>query len=141
MKWVLIHPAIALLAVLASCTSRTTSPAALSDEQFTALAKNTSEARAFLQRYPSAEVCVDDDPSVLDLGCLLGVSCRLAVDFRVTTHAPANTTQPWEGIRLRVFLDSMTGKLRSSLLQCNEKIVHGHIMYNIEHYYQTGLCP
>ncbi len=141
MKRVLIYPAVALLAVLASCTSRTTSPAALSDEQYMALAKNASAARAFLQHFPSAEVYVDDDPSVLALDCMLGVSCRLAVDFRVTTHAPANSTQQWEGIRLRVFLDSKTGKIRGSLLQCNEKIRQGQILYNIEYYYQTGLCP
>jgi hypothetical protein len=100
----------------------------VSDEEYVSIASGHDDAQAFLELYPQAETYVDR-------------SGRLAVDFRVTTRPVTSTTQQWEGIRLRVFLDPRTNQPTETFVQCNERITKKNVRQYVEQYFATGACP
>jgi hypothetical protein len=100
----------------------------VSDEEYVSIAGNTPEAQAFVAKYPQAEVVVDR-------------SGKLAVDFRMTKHPVTSTTQTWEGIRLRVFIDPKTNQPTETFLQCNNELVQEQVIQYLEQYAETESCP
>jgi hypothetical protein len=100
----------------------------VSDEEYISVARNTEESRAFLVKYPQAEVIVDR-------------SSQLAVDFRINKHPVTSTTQNWEGIRLRVFIDPKTKQPAETFLQCDNKFVKESIIQYLEQFAKTQSCP
>ena len=120
---------IALL-VVTSCTwgSRQFYDNGVSDQEYISIARVHHDAQVFLEQYPLAETYVDR-------------SGRLAVDFRVTSHPITSTTQAWEGIRLRVFIDPKTKRPADTLVQCNDSIVKENVQQYLEHYFTTQTCP
>jgi hypothetical protein len=99
----------------------------ISDEEYVSIARGHDDAKAFLERYPQAEIYVDR-------------SGRLAVDFRATTRPVTRTTQRWKGIRLRVFIDPRRNRPTDTLFQCNDKIVEKNVRLHLEQYFSTGSC-
>ncbi len=99
----------------------------VSDEDYIAIARADQDAKAFLEKYPQAETYVDK-------------SGRLAVDFRVSKHPMTNTTQLWEGIRLRVFIDPKTNQLMETFIDCNGKIINKNVRKYLEQYAATLTC-
>jgi len=99
-----------------------------SDEDYIFIAREHDDSQAFLDRYPQAEVFVDRSGS-------------LAVDFRVTTRPAHRTTEEWEGIRLRVFIDPKTNRPTATLFQCNNRIIENNVRKHLEQYFVTQSCP
>jgi hypothetical protein len=98
-----------------------------SDEEYISIAREQEDVRIFLERYPQAEMAVDR-------------SGRLAVDFKVTTISVISTTQNWEGIRLRIFLDPKTNQPTGSLFQCNNKVIENEVHKYLGNYLETQEC-
>jgi len=73
-----------LVLIIAACASTSGQfyDTGISDEEYIAIAGQTEEARAFLTRYPQAEIYVDR-------------SGALAVDYRVTRQPVVNTAHEW----------------------------------------------
>ena len=69
----------------------------VSDEEYVSIARLHPAAQSFIELHPLSETYVDR-------------SGMLAVDFRVTKRLPTDTTQDWEGIRLRVFINPNTNR-------------------------------
>jgi hypothetical protein len=130
-KWDLL-PWIAciMLLMLASCAwgAEQYYDSGISDEDYISIARAHPDAQAFLEEYPQAEAIVDR-------------SGRLAVDFRVTTHSAISTTQQWEGIRLRIFLDPETNQPTDALFQCNERVYEDNVRQNMDRYFAAQACP
>jgi hypothetical protein len=100
----------------------------VSDEEYISVARNTEEAGAFLEKYPQAEVIVDR-------------SNKLAVDFRMSMYLVTSTTQNWEGIRLRVFIDPKTKQPAETFLQCDNTFVKDRIIQYLEQCAKTQSYP
>jgi hypothetical protein len=100
----------------------------VSDEEYVSIARVFPDAKAFLEKYPQAETYVDR-------------SGRLAVDFRVTKRPVTSTTQSWEGIRLRVFIDPRTKQPTEAFIQCNDRIIKNNVRQYLEQYSTTQTCP
>jgi hypothetical protein len=98
------------------------------DREYAEIAQEHPHAQAFLERYPEAETHVDR-------------SGRLAVDFRVTRRVPTDTTQNWEGVRLRVFIDPDTKQPADTFLQCDERILKDNVLRHLDEYFTTQACP
>jgi hypothetical protein len=119
-----------MLLLVASCAweSQQFYDNGVSDEEYVSIARMHHDAQAFLEEYPQAETYVDR-------------SGRLAVDFRVTKHLVTNTTQHWEGIRLRVFIDPKTNQPTETLIQYNNKIIESSVRQYLKQYFTTQTCP
>lgn len=100
----------------------------VSDEEYVSIARVHHDAQAFLEKHPQAETYVDR-------------SGRLAVDFRVTKRPVTSTTQHWEGIRLRVFIDPRTNQPTETFVQCNDRIIKNNVRQYLEQYFTTQTCP
>jgi hypothetical protein len=100
----------------------------VSDEEYLSIARTHPDAHAFLEKYPQAETYVDRSGS-------------LAVDFRVTKRPVTNTSQNWEGIRLRVFIDPKTNQPIETIIQCNNRIIKSDLRQYLEQYFTTQTCP
>jgi len=100
----------------------------VSDEEYVSSARGHPDAQAFLEMYPQAQTYVDR-------------SGRLAVDFRVTKRPVTSTTQQWEGIRLRVFIDPKTNQPTETFAQCNDGIIRNDVQQYLEQYFTTQTCP
>lgn len=99
----------------------------VSDEEYVSIARVFPDAQAFLEEYPQAETYVDR-------------SGRLAVDFRVTKCPVTSTTQHWEGIRLRVFIDPKANQPTETIIQCNDKMIKDNVRQYMEQYFTTQTC-
>ncbi|MHB0924014.1 MAG: hypothetical protein ACYC3H_08635 [Bellilinea sp.] len=126
---------ISLFAILAavSCSrSQQYYDDGISDEEYIRVASETEEAKAFLERFPSAEVLVDR-------------SGELAVDYRITQVQPATTEQSWEGVRLRVFIDPESKRAEDTIIQCSDQsgtnFVEEDLIEYLEQYGQSQSCP
>jgi hypothetical protein len=119
-----------LLLMVPSCTwvSRQFYDNGVPDEEYVDIAREHHDAQAFLERFPHAETYVDR-------------SGRLAVDFRVARRPVTSTTQRWEGIRLRVFIDLKTNQPTETFIQCNDRIVKNHVQEYVDQYFTTQTCP
>ncbi len=119
-----------VLLMAASCASKPEQyyDTGVSDAEYVDIAREHPHARAFLERYPLAETYVDR-------------SGRLAVDFRVDRRPVTESTQSWEGIRLRVFLSPQTMQPTETLLQCDERILTHDVLGYLEEYFTTQACP
>jgi hypothetical protein len=125
-----------LLLIIANACSRFPSQYyndGVSDDEYIRIASETGEARAFMSKYPSAEVYVDRDG-------------RLAVDFRFNKVIPFSTEQTWEGIRLRVFIDARDKKVSGAFLDCKDshakhKFIEGKLVEYLEQYDVDTGCP
>lgn len=128
-RWVLIHLMVLLgiVGVNACAQPGQYYDTGVSDEECVAIASRVPEAQYFLEKYPQAETLVDR-------------SGTLAVDFRVSKHPVTNTTQLWEGIRLRVFLDPQTKKPSGMLLDCSGNILDDRIGEHLKQYFEIGKC-
>jgi hypothetical protein len=100
----------------------------VADEEYVSVAREHPDAQAFLEKYPQAETYVDR-------------SGGIAVDFLVSKHPVTSTTQLWEGIRLRVFIDSSTNQPTETLLQCDNRIIESNVRQYLEKYFTTHTCP
>jgi hypothetical protein len=100
----------------------------VADEEYVSVAREHPNAQVFLEKYPQAENYVDR-------------SGRLAVDFIISKHPVTSTTQLWEGIRLRVFIDSSTNKSTETLFQCDNRIIEKNVRQYMEQYFTTHTCP
>ncbi len=100
----------------------------VSDEEYVSIARQHRDAQAFLGEFPLAETYVDRSGS-------------LAVDFRVSKRPLIGTTQPWEGIRLRVFISSRTNQPTRTLIQCDSRFVDSNVRQYLEQYIKTQTCP
>jgi hypothetical protein len=100
----------------------------VSDEEYVSTARLHDDAQAFLAAYPQAETYVDR-------------SGALAVDFRVTKSPVTSTTQRWEGIRVRVFIDPRTKQPTETLIQCNDKMIRDNVRQYLEQYLGGETCP
>ena len=100
----------------------------VTDEVYVSVAREHPDARAFLEKYPQAETNVDR-------------SGRLAVDFLVSQYPVTVTSQLWEGIRLRVFIDSSTNQPTQTLFQCDNRIIENNVGQYMEQYFVTHICP
>jgi hypothetical protein len=127
---VLLTTLLGVSLIPTSCASMTKSyfDNGVSDEEYISVARNTEESGAFLEKYPQAEVIVDR-------------SSKLAVDFRMSKYLVTSTTQNWEGIRLRVFIDPKTKQPSETFLQCDNTFVKERIIQYLEQYAKTQSCP
>ncbi len=100
----------------------------VSDEEYISIARGHDDARAFLERYPQAKTYVDR-------------SGTLAVDFRVAKHPLTSTTQQWEGIRLRVFIDPKKNQPTETFIQCDNRILKNNLQQYLGQYFATQICP
>jgi hypothetical protein len=100
----------------------------VSDEEYISIAKMHPVAQAFMERLPQSETYVDR-------------SGALAVDFKVTKHLAADSTQNWEGIRLRVFINPNTNEPTEAFIQCNDKIVKNNLEQYLKQYLTDSSCP
>lgn len=98
------------------------------DEEYVSIARMHHDAKAFLEKYPQAETYVDR-------------SGKLAVDFRVNKRVVTSTTQHWEGIRLRVFIDPKKNQPTETFIQCNERIIKSNLRQYLAQYFTTQTCP
>ena len=98
------------------------------DEEYVSVAREHPDAKVFLEKYPQADTYVDR-------------SGRLAVDFLVSKHPVTSTTQLWEGIRLRVFIDSSANQPTETLFQCDNRIIENNVRQYLEQYFTTHTCP
>jgi hypothetical protein len=122
-----------LIAVSCSAWPRQYNDDGVSDEDYIRIAAETEEARAFLDQFPEAEILVDR-------------SSKLAVDLRFDKVLPATTEQPWEGIRLRVFIDPETKRAEDTFIQCSDhggqsNFVEEELIDYLEQYVQSQSCP
>lgn len=130
-KWFLVLSVISImLLMVTSCAweSQQFYDNGVSDEEYVSIARVHHYAQAFLEKNPQAETYVDR-------------SGRLAVDFRVTTRRVTSTTQHWEGIRLRVFIDPKTNQPTETSIQCNDRIIKNNVRQYLEQYFTTQTCP
>jgi len=127
---VLLTTLLGVSLITTSCASMTKTyfDNRVSDEEYIFVAQNTEEAGAFLEKYPQAEVIVDR-------------SSKLAVDFRMSKSLVTSTTQNWEGIRLRVFIDPKTNQPAETFLQCDKTFMKERIIQYLEQYAKTQSCP
>lgn len=100
----------------------------VSNEEYVCMARMHHDAQVFLENYPQAEIFVDRSGS-------------LAVDFRKTNRPVIGTTQLWEGIRLRVFIDPKTNQPTEAFIQCNNRIIKNNLRQYLEQYFTTQTCP
>jgi hypothetical protein len=100
----------------------------VADEEYVSVAREHPDAQVFLEKYSQAKNYVDR-------------SGRLAVDFIISKHPVTSTTQLWEGIRLRVFIDSSTNKSTETLFQCDNRIIEKNVRQYMEQYFTTHTCP
>jgi len=100
----------------------------ISDEEYVSIARGHDDAQAFLERFPQAETNVDRSGS-------------LAVDFLIAARPVTSTTQQWEGIRLRVFIDPDTNRPVDTLLQCDNRITEDNVREYLQQYFATAACP
>jgi hypothetical protein len=100
----------------------------ISDDEYISIARNQHDAQIFLYRYPEAESYVDRSGS-------------LAVDFLVAKRPVTSTTQHWEGIRLRIFIDPDTNQPIDTLFQCDNSIIEDNVREYLEQYVATQSCP
>ncbi len=100
----------------------------VSDAEYVFIARVNQDAQAFLEEHPQAETYVDR-------------SGRLAVDFRVSKRPVTSTTQLWEGIRLRVFIDPKTNQPTETFIDCNSRIIRNNVRQYLEQYFATQTCP
>ena len=100
----------------------------ISDEEYVSIARGHDDAQAFLERYPQAETYVDRSGS-------------LAVDFLIATRPVTSTTQQWEGIRLRIFIDPDTNRPVDTLFQCDDRIIEDNVREYLQQYFATAECP
>ena len=100
----------------------------LSDEEYVSIARGHDDAQAFFEAYPEAETYVDR-------------SGALAVDFRVTRSPVTSTTQRWEGIRLRVFIDPRSKQPTKTLIQCDDRMIEKNVRQYLAQYLTTKTCP
>ena len=91
----------------------------ISDPEYIRIAKATTEARAFLQKHPDAQVAVDRSGS-------------LAVDFWVS---PAGATHI-DHLRLRVFIDPRRHRPMKSFIVC----AGGLVQQNLLDFLRTEQC-
>jgi hypothetical protein len=108
-------------------------PGGSPNHEYIAAAEGAPEAQAFLAQFPQAEVLVDD-------------SGNLAVDFRHNKHLPTRTTESWEGIRLRVFLDPEDLEPVDAFIQCKNddgenQFIYTELLEYIEQYSLNQRCP
>jgi hypothetical protein len=99
----------------------------VTDEEYVSVAREHPDAQAFLEKYPPAETYVDR-------------SGGLAVDFLVSKYPVTSTTQLWEGIRLRVFIDSSTNQPTGTLFQCDNRIIENNVRQYLDQYFTTHTC-
>jgi hypothetical protein len=100
----------------------------ISDEEYVSIARGHDDAQAFLERSPQAETNVDRSGS-------------LAVDFLIAARPVTSTTQQWEGIRLRVFIDPDTNRPVDTLLHCDNRIMEDNVREYLQQYFATAACP
>ena len=122
-----------LIAVSCSAWPRQYIDDGVSDEEYIHIAGETEEARAFLDQFPEAEILVDR-------------SSKLAVDFRFDKVLPVTTEQPWEGIRLRVFINTETKRAEDTIIQCSDhggqsNYVEEELIDYLEKYVRIQSCP
>ncbi len=98
------------------------------DEEVIAIARSHPMAQAFLELHPEPEILIDR-------------SGALAVDFRVTTRRPRDTTDLWQGIRLRVFVDPRSRQPTKTLIQCDTTVVEKNVEEYLERYSRLQTCP
>ena len=101
----------------------------VADEEYISIAREHPDAQAFLEKYPQAETYVDRSGG------------RLAVDFLISKHPVTSTTQLWEGIRLRVFIDPSTNQPIETFIQCDNRIIESNVQQILEQYFTTRTCP
>ena len=99
----------------------------VSDEEYISVARLHPAAQVFIELIPQYETYVDR-------------SGMLAVDFRVTKTLPTETTQNWEGIRLRIFIDPNTNQPTEAFIQCNGEIVKSNLEQYLEEYSTIQSC-
>lgn len=85
-----------------TCFNRADCP--LSDSEYIQIAKTTSEAQAFLQKYPDANIVAERTE-------------YLAVDFIKNKSGESTIVPPY--LRLRVFINTSTNKPASAFIECN----------------------
>jgi len=91
----------------------------ISDPEYIRIAKTTTEVRAFLQKYPNAQVAVDRSGS-------------LAVDFWIS---PPGATHI-DHLRLRVLLDPRRHRPTKRFIVCAGRLVQQHLL----EFLQTERC-
>jgi len=120
--------AAALLAASCAPAPQTLYNNGVPDERYVSVAGNTREGAEFLAAFPQARAVVDR-------------SGRLAMDLIVTKHPVTSTTQSWEGIRLRVFIDPMTQLPTETFIQCDNTFVRRNLVRYLQQYVETQICP
>jgi hypothetical protein len=131
--WILAIAVFAILIVV-SCSPRPPQyqDVVVTDEEYISIAVGTEEARVFMDRFPQSAIQVDR-------------SSRLAVDFRFDRVYPATTTQSWEGIRLRVFIDPESQRVDDSFIQCSDQdadhFVDGNLIEYMDQFAKSQNCP
>ncbi len=93
--------------------------ARLSDPEYIASAKNTSEAKKFLGKYPQARIDIDR-------------SGKLVVDFRAESQSDPDANY----IRLRVFIDPRSNQPTNKFIDCSGQLIEA----NLIEYLQTERC-
>lgn len=105
----------------------------VSDEEYIRIASDVEEAQVFLEKFPTSEKIVDR-------------SSKLAVDIRVSQVSGNRSTQHWEGIRLRVFINPIRKQAADMFIQCNDEsgktnFFEEDLIWIIEQYAINQSCP
>lgn len=100
----------------------------VSDAEYVSIACLHPAAHTFIDLFPLYETYVDR-------------SGKLAVDFMAEKRLPTDTTQNWEGIRLRIFINATTNQLADAFIQCNNEIVKINLEKYLEQYFTNEFCP